>query len=142
MSWTPETPAAYFGTWMFIFFLGVISRALLAAKTIIEGYWFRKFASTAVVVSTNDDGKVKVVSGGRNVLVWRTSVDVPRSLMQFVISGVNYLLMIVVMTMNVGYFFAVLAGVFFGELFFGRYITSGHVRAATGANVETTTSQQ
>lgn len=46
------------------------------------------------------------------------------------------------MTMNVGYFFAVLAGIFFGELFFGRLITSGHVRAATGANVETTTGQQ
>ena len=29
--------------------------------------------------------------------------------------------MIAVMTMNVGYFFAVLAGLFFGELFFGRY---------------------
>lgn len=46
------------------------------------------------------------------------------------------------MTLNVGYFFAVLAGIFFGELAFGRLITSGHVRAATGANVETTTGQQ
>lgn len=50
--------------------------------------------------------------------------------------------MIAVMTMNVGYFMAVLAGIFFGELFFGRYITSGHVRAAAGANVETATAQQ
>jgi len=77
---------------MFIFFLGVLSRALLAGKTILEGYWFHKFASTAVVVSTNDEGKVKVVSGGRNILVWRTSVDFPRSVMQLIISGLNYLL--------------------------------------------------
>jgi hypothetical protein len=50
--------------------------------------------------------------------------------------------MIIVMTMNVGYFFAVLAGIFVGELGFGRLITSGHVRASTGANVETTTGTQ
>src|SRR5271154_7159808 len=94
LAWTPQTPVAYFGTWMFIFFLAVFSRALLAWKTVLEGYWFRKFASTTVVVSSQDDGKVKVVSGGRNVLVWRTSVDVPRSLLQMVSSGVNYLLYI------------------------------------------------
>jgi hypothetical protein len=92
LSWTPGSPAAYFGTWFFLFFLGALSRALLAAKTVMEGYWFHKYASTAVVVSTNDDGKVKVVSGGRNILVWRTSVDIPRSFMQLIISGVNYLL--------------------------------------------------
>ncbi len=106
-------------------------------------------------MSTNDDGKVKVVSGGKNLLVWRTSVDIPRSFLQMIISGINYLLydflegivadvdrMITVMTMNVGYFFAVLSGIFVGELAFGRLITSGHVRASTGANVETTTGTQ
>jgi hypothetical protein len=46
------------------------------------------------------------------------------------------------MTMNVGYFFALLAGIFFGELVFGRLITSGHVRASTGANVESNTGTQ
>ena len=40
--------------------------------------------------------------------------------------------MIIVMTMNVGYFFAVLAGIFFGELIFGRWITGGHLRSPTG----------
>lgn len=58
----------------------------------MEGYWFHKYSSTAVVIATDDDGKVKVVSGGRNVLVWRTRVDIPRSLIQFLISGINYLL--------------------------------------------------
>jgi solute carrier family 31 (copper transporter), member 1 len=152
--WTPTTQVAYFGTWMFIFFLAVVSRGLSALKTILEGYWFQKHASTTVVINTNDDGKVKVVSGGQNVHVWRTSVDIPRSFLQMVSSGVNYLLyvlclssdtdfrMIIVMTMNVGYFFAVLGGIFFGELGFGRLMTSGHLRTATGTNVETTTDQK
>lgn len=92
LSWMPASSAGYFGTWVFIFILAVISRAFLAAKTVLEGYWFRKYASMAVVVSTSDDGKAKVVSGGKNLLVWRTSVDIPRSLLQMVISGINYLL--------------------------------------------------
>lgn len=50
--------------------------------------------------------------------------------------------MIIVMTMNVGYYFAVLSGIFFGELFFGRLITSGHVRSATGTNIGSTTGTQ
>ena len=34
--------------------------------------------------------------------------------------------MIAVMTMNVGYFFSVLAGSFLGSLVLGRYATSEH----------------
>jgi hypothetical protein len=53
----------------------------------------------------------------------------------------NVFRMITVMTLNVGYFFAVLGGVLFGELIFGRFISSGHIRSATGANIESTIGQ-
>lgn len=33
--------------------------------------------------------------------------------------------MIAVMTLNVGYFFAILGGIFFGELLFGRFVGVG-----------------
>ena len=49
--------------------------------------------------------------------------------------------MITVMTLNVGYFFAVLAGIFFGELAFGKLISVGHLKPTTGANAEPTTGQ-
>jgi hypothetical protein len=77
---------------MFIFFLAVTSRGLNALKTILEGYWFHKFASTAVVISSFDDGNVRVISGGKNAQVWRTSVDFPRAFLQMVVQGVAYLL--------------------------------------------------
>jgi len=77
---------------MFVFFLGIISRALQAWKVILEAYWFQKYASTAIVITSQDEGKVKVVSGGKNVLLWHTFVDVPRSLLQVVNAGVGYLL--------------------------------------------------
>lgn len=35
--------------------------------------------------------------------------------------------MLAVMTLNVGYFLSVLAGLFIGELFVGRYIVGGDV---------------
>lgn len=51
---------------------------------------------------------------------WRISVDVPRGFLQFLSHGLGFLMMLAVMTGNVGYFFAVLVGVFLGEVAFGR----------------------
>lgn len=52
---------------------------------------------------------------------WRLSVDLPRAVLVTVIAGVGYLLMLAVMSMNVGYFMSILAGAFVGELAVGRY---------------------
>jgi hypothetical protein len=46
------------------------------------------------------------------------------------------------MTMNVGYVSAVLAGVFFGELFFGRWSNLGRVRSETGGKIESSVAEQ
>jgi len=51
---------------------------------------------------------------------WRFSIELPRAGLSTVVSGVGYLLMLAVMTFNVGYFLSVLAGIFVGELAFGR----------------------
>ena len=64
-------------------------------------------------------GASGVVSG---VQPFRASVDVPRAVLVTVIVGVAYLLMLAVMTMNVGFFLSVLAGAFLGELVLGRYV--------------------
>ena len=46
----------------------------------------------AIIIDTNDDKKATVVTGSKNVMVWRLSVDLPRSLFQLLSSVVHYLL--------------------------------------------------
>ncbi|KAF2722218.1 Ctr copper transporter [Polychaeton citri CBS 116435] len=85
----------------------------------------------AVLTSRGVDENVRVVRSatrGMQLAPWRFSVDLPRSLVFVVQAGVGYLLMLAVMTLNVGYFLSVLAGLFVGELAVGRYavLDDGH----------------
>lgn len=77
---------------------------------------------SASSASIETDSREQELESKRLINPWRISVDVPRGLMQFVSSGVGYLLMLAVMTGNVGYLFGVLTGIFIGEVAFGRYV--------------------
>lgn len=146
-AWTPSSSGAYAGTCIFLVVLAIINRCLVAFKASMEHYWFathlnRRYiaiagkSSEAGRIDTDPDAKVaslvtaqgveesvKVVRRvSREPIPWRFSVDLPRAAMFLCITGVSYLLMLAVMTMNVGYFCSVLAGAFLGELAVGRYI--------------------
>ncbi|KAJ2998092.1 hypothetical protein NUW58_g436 [Xylaria curta] len=55
---------------------------------------------------------------------FRLSVDPLRAAFDTLITGVGYLLMLAVMTVNVGFFIAVLGGTFLGTLLVGRYYSA------------------
>lgn len=59
-----------------------------------------------------------------NVRPWRAGEACWLASMDCVLGGVAYLLMIAVMTMNVGYFMSVLAGIWVGSFVFGRFMAS------------------
>jgi len=145
-SWTPSSEGGYAGTCIFLVLLAMMLRLLFAAKAICEQRWLmnaqkRRYvlvrgrateagridqdpvAKTGSLVTANGvEENVKVVQAKtRAVVPFRLSVDVPRACLTTVLAGVSYLLMLAVMTMNVGYFLSVLAGVFVGELMVGRY---------------------
>ncbi|KAI7301210.1 hypothetical protein KC315_g16776 [Hortaea werneckii] len=78
----------------------------------------------AILTSNGLDERVKVVKSAGRCLErppWRFSTDLPRACIFTAQAGVGYLLMLAVMTFNVGYFLSVLAGLFVGELAVGRF---------------------
>ncbi|KAF2664576.1 hypothetical protein BT63DRAFT_429340 [Microthyrium microscopicum] len=54
---------------------------------------------------------------------WRFSIDVPRACLEGLRGFIGYLLMLAVMTFNVGFLGAVLFGIVVGELILGRFIS-------------------
>jgi hypothetical protein len=91
-------------------------------RTLGESVLADPTGSTATLTANGVEESVRVVQAPRRGAVpWRLSVDAPRAALVTVQAGVVYLLMIAVMTMNVGYFMAVLAGTLIGELAVGRY---------------------
>ncbi|KAJ5653959.1 Ctr copper transporter [Penicillium odoratum] len=115
-SWMPTTTAGYVGTWFFLFFLTVIWRGSAAMLSKLEVFWAAKNARYSILINGGQDQPTQ----SDLVQAWRLSVNLPRAALRMVHQGIAYLLMIAVMTMNVGFFFAVLVGYFFGELVFGR----------------------
>lgn len=145
-AWQPKSTGAYAGTCIFLIVLAVIFRSLIAGKHILEHRWMdkelnRRYVSVrgvpteAARINADREGKnvtlisergveeqVRVVKRHkRSVTPWRFSVDFPRAAYVTVTAGVGYLLMLAVMTLNVGYFLSVLGGIFLGELVVGRY---------------------
>ncbi|KAK5130326.1 hypothetical protein LTR08_002212 [Meristemomyces frigidus] len=150
-AWTPSSTGGYAGTCIFLMLLAIISRLLVAYRHRIESKWHDKAinrryvfvagetevdrerqaigkggekAQEATLTARGMDERVKVVKAvgrGLEAMPWRFSTDLPRACIFTVQAGVGYLLMLAVMTLNVGYFLSVLAGLFIGELAIGRY---------------------
>ncbi|KAF5667938.1 copper transporter [Fusarium heterosporum] len=147
-SWTPTNAGAYAGTCIFLAVLAIIARCLVAFKAIQEARWLDREAARRYVavngkiplseqIASSPDARRMTLSenGVEETVVvverkqavtrpWRFSVDPVRACLDTVIVGIGYLLMLAVMTMNVGYFLSVLAGVFVGSLAVGRYTPS------------------
>ncbi|ERF73851.1 hypothetical protein EPUS_05556 [Endocarpon pusillum Z07020] len=145
-NWVPSSAGGYAGTCIFLIVLASVLRCLVAFKTVLEQRWLaqarcRRYvvvkgrgteagkiesdpaAKAGALITTNGvEENVKIVqSNNEGAIPFRLSIDIPRASLVTVITGVAYLLMLAVMTMNVGYFSSVLAGTFVGELAVGRY---------------------
>ncbi|KAF2097783.1 putative Ctr copper transporter [Rhizodiscina lignyota] len=145
MQFTPSTTGGYAGACIFLIVLAILYRCLFAFKQVLENRWMAAAINRRYVVvadktpeseriRASQDSKIAVLSANGieeevkiayrprpATMPWRFSVDLPRSFLVMVILGVGYLLMLAVMTLNVGYFGSVLAGAFIGELLVGRF---------------------
>ncbi|KAL4865795.1 hypothetical protein BDV12DRAFT_210897 [Aspergillus spectabilis] len=151
--WTPSSSASYAATCIFLITLSIISRCLVAVKTYMEQRWLNAHLKRRYIVvagKPSEAGRIEVdpdaktgtlvtargveesvrvvVRNSCEMMPWRFSVDLPRAIIFLGTSGVSYLLMLAVMTMNVGYFCSVLGGLFLGEIAVGRFVAwnEGH----------------
>ncbi|TLD10196.1 hypothetical protein PgNI_05422 [Pyricularia grisea] len=146
-AWTPSSPEAYAGTCIFIFLLTIAQYLLIAVRNVVfEKVERQKTATPAETLRDHearpaaparDDEKSSclghhetvtgsLLSAAASVAKQqqrrsRPMIVMARAACEVVISAAGYLVMLAAMTMNVGYFFSVIVGVFFGSLLFGRF---------------------
>ncbi|CAI6332612.1 unnamed protein product [Periconia digitata] len=147
--WVTETPSTYALTLIFLFALGMLNRFLAALKTQLERRWGDQEARHRAEHANEEleplspvpegmgrnvrDVEEKVGGTGRRGGIqgfwvanarWSAKRDGVRALFEFTRAVVGYILMLAVMTYNVGFFFAVTGSVLLGELVFGRFTNS------------------
>lgn len=125
--------------------LAAIFRFLIAFKSMLEKRWIdvevnrryvavtRKPNTKERISSNAESSRALLTENGveedvivvrrhmKGVRPWRITTDGPRAAIDTVIAGVLFLLMLAIMTMNVGYLLSVLCGTFLGSLAVGRY---------------------
>ncbi|KAK8016780.1 hypothetical protein PG993_014969 [Apiospora rasikravindrae] len=133
-AWTPAGPGAYAGTCIFLIALATLHRVLIAVRNLVfetaphghqkldpdeeEAAYMRRYGRSAGVLAR--------VRRALHDNPFRIATETARALSEVVVGGIGYLLMLAVMTMNVGYFLSVLGGIFLGAFLAGRFGTSDH----------------
>ncbi|KAI8978923.1 Ctr copper transporter family-domain-containing protein [Pilobolus umbonatus] len=139
-SWIPQSEGAYIGACFGLFFFAVLSRGLpaleayfVAWKTIQDNKIYNHKIEKTVVSSANKIDIEKPPSVCNDVSEYPAptrlpivppfswSTDIIRSVITALTAFISYLLMMVVMTGNAGFFFIIVGGIFLGEIVFGRF---------------------
>ncbi|KAL6242044.1 hypothetical protein RBB50_010956 [Rhinocladiella similis] len=119
-AWTPSSTGQYAGTCIFLIVLAVIFRAILA----IRGVFPRDRYSATLLGPDHDKPSARTYEFSTQSIQprpWTAHEAASRAVLDVVLAGVSYLLMLAVMTMNVGYFLSILGGTFLGSFAFGGW---------------------
>ncbi|KAI5917486.1 Ctr copper transporter family-domain-containing protein [Camillea tinctor] len=128
LAWTPTSQGSYAGTCIFLIMLGVAHRTFVALRSALlsSSPEFRR-AATKESFSDEDAYRNSPEDVGHRLRShwagrpFRIATETTRAVLEVIISGIGYLLMLAVMTMNVGYFLSVLGGIFLGTFIAGRF---------------------
>ncbi|KAL2821212.1 Ctr copper transporter family-domain-containing protein [Aspergillus granulosus] len=135
-SWSPTTQGQYAGTCIFLIVLAIILRFMIALRPILERRVWNDGPRGAVHGASDTSlekaalekpGRVTVTQEIRSRSSnWKVNCAGGRATYEVVVAGVAYLLMLAVMTMNVGYFLSVLGGIWLGTFILGALAADTH----------------
>ncbi|CRG82856.1 hypothetical protein PISL3812_00202 [Talaromyces islandicus] len=110
-SFTPSTTGQYSGACIFLIAFAVVFRFLLALR-------FNFYRVVAAVKQRRSGSLLQpdIIEIKGTPRRWRAREAVMLGTLDAVIAGVSYLLMLAVMTFNVGYFLSTIGGVFLGSV--------------------------
>jgi len=114
MGWIPQTPVEYFFTILFIIFLGVIHEGAKTVHTVIEQLTILRQKENPIVTKFNKampQMKIRRFS-------WK--LEILRTVAFTIQTFLHFVLMLITMTFNVGFFIAVIVGLGLGSLFFRK----------------------
>ncbi|KAH9819704.1 Ctr copper transporter [Melampsora americana] len=132
--WQPKTAGTTFAACLGLFGLAILSKLLGALRHQAHLAWSKLQWEE---LNTNDQSLDKsdkpdtvtesLKKGCRRTGPWTAEHDIPRGILAALHSGLDYFLMLAVMTFNVYFFIAIILGLFSGEVGFGRWsASSGH----------------
>ncbi|USW58881.1 Putative Ctr copper transporter [Septoria linicola] len=121
-SWMPANPGQYAGTCIFLILLAALFRGIVAVRTNFPALltlWAHRRDTSLLRPDFDEDGKWMLVGAARRP--WNINEALARAVLDTILAGVSYLLMLAVMTMNVGYFMSILGGTFLGSFVIGDW---------------------
>ncbi|KAJ0421359.1 Ctr copper transporter family-domain-containing protein [Aspergillus carlsbadensis] len=146
-AFSPTTQGQYAGTCIFLIALALILRFMIALRPVLErrvwndgpgrrGNGFvHEAGDSSVVVEEGQAASEKPRARSRVTVAqdirsrwsnWKVNCAGGRATYEVVVAGVAYLLMLAVMTMNVGYFLSVLGGIWLGTFILGALAADTH----------------
>jgi len=141
LGWAPHKAGAMAGACIALFMLAIAERWLVAMRGVMEDHWSTRAqiahsnklnsGSSAVATSPSPEGTKPSSEGSadsrRDSLLQYSippfilAYDIPRGILQVVIASISFVLMLSVMTFQVGFIIAIVVGLGLGETLFGRY---------------------
>ncbi|THH05105.1 hypothetical protein EW145_g5037 [Phellinidium pouzarii] len=133
----PKSKGALAGAAVFLFFLAMLERFVVAMRAVMEAHWKQSARSALAArnVVLKDDtqkrrdekaGKPFLASTSRTRMIppFIVSHDVPRGVIHAAQSLIHFALMLAVMTFQAAYIITITLGLGVGELAFGRFATA------------------
>ncbi|ORZ22249.1 Ctr copper transporter [Absidia repens] len=141
-SWMPKSEPAYIGACIGLFVFAIVSRGLLAFEIYFVAWRARRFESLhgGAISISQPQLKDRTSSSQSFAAEYPAEMDLPlvppfswitdpvRSFLTTLSSFISYLLMLVVMTGNGGFFIVIIVGIFVGEVAFGRFRSIGGIK--------------